>query len=309
MADLPGDFWSGWIIVLTLVSFSVIAWLIWSVYFSSSPHPQQEHDNEPVWDKNLREGNAPAPMWWFWFVLGATVFSVGYLMLYPGLGSFSGALNWSQDARVRGSHANYENQFEDVRNQVAASPLEAIQADAALMQTAERIFQRECAACHGKDATGQAALFPNLMDREWQWGGAPEQIEQTLRDGRQANMIAWEGTIPVEDIGHVADYVLQMHAVADNAAPASGTQGGTDDHPGQTTYNTYCVACHGTEGNGNAMLGAPALNDNVWLYGSERRHVIASIAEGRQGEMPAFGNRLDDAQIRLLVAWLTRSQN
>jgi mono/diheme cytochrome c family protein len=31
---------------------------------------------------------------------------------------------------------------------------------------------------------------------------------------------------------------------------------------------------------------------------------MASIANGRNGQMPAFGARLDDAQIRLLVAWL-----
>lgn len=296
MADLPGDFWSGWIIVLTLVSFSVIAWLIWSVYFSPTPHPQEEHDNEPVWDKNLREGNAPAPMWWFWFVLGATVFSVGYLMLYPGLGSFSGALNWSQDARVRNSHGNFESQFADIRSQIANSPLSDLQADPAMMQTAERIFQRECAACHGNDAQGQASLFPNLMDTEWQWGGSTEQIEQTIRGGRQANMIAWQGTIQPSAIEQVADYVLQMGNTA-------------DDHPGQTTYATYCVACHGADGGGNAMLGAPALNDATWLYGNARIEVIESITNGRQGVMPAFEERLDDTQIQLLIAWLTRSPN
>lgn len=296
MADLPGDFWSGWIIVLTLVSFSVLAWLIWSVYFSPTPHPQEEHDNEPVWDKNLREGNAPAPMWWFWFVLGATVFSVGYLMLYPGLGSFSGALNWSQDSRVRNSHGNFENQFAEIRTQIAEAPLAELQADPAMMQTAERIFQRECAACHGKDAQGQASLFPNLMDSDWQWGGSAEQIEQTLRGGRQANMIAWEGTIETPAIEQVTDFVLQMG-------------NGNANHPGRTTYATYCVACHGAEGGGNAMLGAPALNDSTWLYGSQRSDIIASITSGRQGVMPAFGERLDDTQIRLLIAWLTRSQN
>ena len=297
MADLPGDFWSGWIIVLTLVSFCVIAWLIWSVYFSPTPHPEEEHENEPVWDNNLREGNAPAPMWWFWFVLGATVFSVGYLMLYPGLGSFSGTLNWSQDARVRNSHSNYENQFAAARAEIVDAALTDLQSDPGMMATAERIFQRECSACHGKSATGQISLFPNLLDSEWQWGGSPEQIEQTLRGGRQANMLAWQGTIEPAAIEQVAEYVLQMHEGSDNS------------HPGQTTYTTYCVACHGADGSGNIMLGAPALNDNIWLYGNELNDVLESITNGRQGMMPAFDQRLDDAQIRLVVAWLTRSQN
>ena len=52
------------------------------------------------------------------------------------------------------------------------------------------------------------------------------------------------------------------------------------------------------------MLGAPALADRVWTYGGERTQVIESIANGRNGTMPAFGTRLDETQIRLLAAWL-----
>jgi hypothetical protein len=32
-------------------------------------------------------------------ILGLMVFSVAYLMLYPGLGSFKGAMEWSQAGR------------------------------------------------------------------------------------------------------------------------------------------------------------------------------------------------------------------
>jgi mono/diheme cytochrome c family protein len=32
--------------------------------------------------------------------------------------------------------------------------------------------------------------------------------------------------------------------------------------------------------------------------------VVESIANGRNGVMPAFGERLDATQIRLLAAWL-----
>ncbi len=68
---------------------------------------------------------------------------------------------------------------------------------------------------------------------------------------------------------------------------------------------TYCAACHGPDGAGNAMLGASALNDDVWLYGGSLDAIRTSIADGRMGVMPAFGERLDDTQIRLLVAWLS----
>jgi cytochrome c oxidase cbb3-type subunit 3 len=75
---------------------------------------------------------------------------------------------------------------------------------------------------------------------------------------------------------------------------------------GGRLYQTYCIACQGEDGAGQPLLGAPALNDAEWLYGGTPEAVRASIAAGRNGMMPAFGERLDAAQIRLVVAWLTR---
>jgi len=36
--------------------------------------------------------------------------------------------------------------------------------------------------------------------------------------------------------------------------------------------------------------------------------LLMSIGKGRSGVMPGFEARLDDAQIRMLVAWLARGQ-
>ena len=83
------------------------------------------------------------------------------------------------------------------------------------------------------------------------------------------------------------------HGEADSAAAEGGT-----------LFQQYCAACHGPEGAGNPQLGAPALNDEAWNYGGERADVLESIANGRSGIMPSFGERLDETQIRLLAAWL-----
>jgi cytochrome c oxidase cbb3-type subunit III len=53
------------------------------------------------------------------------------------------------------------------------------------------------------------------------------------------------------------------------------------------------------------LLGAPALNDGLWLYGGSSEAVAQSIALGRNGQMPGFRNRLDATQIKLLTAWLS----
>lgn len=292
MADLPTGFWAGWIAVITIVSLLGLAWLVFSIYFG--PETEHEETEGPVWDSNLREGSSPAPMWWFWLILGALVFSVIYLMLYPGLGSYQGALKWSQGGRLDDSLVQYENEFGGIRALVAEGHLETLQADPDLMASAQRVFDRNCAVCHGYDAAGQASYFPDLTDDEWQWGGSEAQIEQSIRNGRSAVMVAWEPVLGADGVARVVDYLGVL-----GSAAASG-------HPGQAPYNQFCVACHGVDGSGNAALGAPSLVDDVWLYGNDREALTQSVANGRSGLMPAFGERLDDTQVKLLVALLTR---
>lgn len=292
MAELPTGFWSGWIIVLTCVSLATLAWLVFSIYFGSDADHSPEA--EVVWDNDLQEGSNAPPIWWFWMILAALVFSLIYLMLYPGLGSYKGLLNWSQGKRIVESYETYDVSFQEIRADIASANLAEIQNDLDLMQAAERIFKRECSACHGPDARGQASLFPNLMDIDWQWGSSAQQIEQTIRGGRVANMLAWQSILGDESVAQVTDYV------------ANFTENAAANHPGQAVYQQNCGACHGMDGAGNTLLGAPNLADNIWLYGGDREAILASIAEGRAGVMPAFAERLDDAQIKLLVAMLAR---
>lgn len=292
MSDMPTDFWAGWIAMVTIISFVGLGWMIFSIFFSSGV---AEHDGDgPVWDENLREGSNPAPMWWFWLILSMMVFTVIYLILYPGLGSFSGALKWTQGGRLNESVATYHSEFGGTRALIAEAKISTLMADTELMASAQRVFDQNCAVCHGYDGRGQAAHFPNLKDADWQWGGSPEQIEQSIRAGRKPVMVGWSAMLGDEGVVDVAAYLAAMGA------------GTGDGHPGQVKYNQFCIGCHGIDGGGNPLLGAPNLADAIWLYGGESSDVQASIASGRLGEMPAFGQRLDDTQIRLLVALLTR---
>ena len=263
MADLPTGFWSGWIIVLTLVSMAGVAWLTLSIYFSKDAEAQSDH--EPVWDTNLKEGSNAPPMWWFWMLFAAMIFSLIYLMLFPGLGSYEGMLNWSQGKRVTDSYENYDASFAAARQEIVDASLAEIQNDLALMDTAERIFQRECSACHGPD-----------------------------RLGRNATMIAWQQTLGDETTAAVAEYVSLM------------SEGVDESHAGKASYDQNCVACHGANGEGNQLLGAPRLDDDIWLYGGDLDSIRETLANGRFGVMPGFGKRLDDFQIKLLVALLAR---
>jgi cytochrome c oxidase cbb3-type subunit 3 len=56
---------------------------------------------------------------------------------------------------------------------------------------------------------------------------------------------------------------------------------------GAAHYNTICIACHGADGKGNPMLGAPDLTNDIWLYGSSIEEIGFTVRNGRAGNMPA----------------------
>jgi cytochrome c oxidase cbb3-type subunit 3 len=292
MADMPTEFWGGYIAIITIVTLVVLGWFIVDVYFTGTNDPEV---STHVWDENLREGTQPAPMWWFWLILVLMAVSVVYLMLYPGLGAFGGALRWSQGGEIERSLADYRDAFGAERARIAAASIEEIGDDPTALDSGAHLFRVQCAACHGPDGRGQARLFPNLRDAHWQWGGDEAQVRQTITAGRRGVMPPWLPALQDEGVGAVANYVIAL------AAGRADDPGVAD---GRMQYEQFCVACHGLDGGGNPLLGAPPFADGAWTYGGEYEDVFESIANGRNGEMPAFGSRLDATQIRLLTAWL-----
>ena len=291
---MPSEFWSGWIITITVGSLLGLTWLVFSIYFSRK-NPQTF--KSPVWDETLKEGNNKPPMWWFWMIFIALIISVVYLMLYPGLGSFSGTLKWSQGGRLDKKLTAYAYQHADIRKYVEKATYTELQQDEALMRSAKRIFKQNCVACHGVEGKGQAMRFPNLKDADWQWGSAESDIEQSIRFGRQAMMVPWQDAIGDEGVAHLVDYV-QMMSTNDSQQTHS---------EGHKLFQQFCISCHGVNGEGNTALGAPNLTDAIWLYGNSDEQLHHTIALGRNGVMPAFDRRLSDTQIRLLVAWLSKT--
>ena len=65
-----------------------------------------------------------------------------------------------------------------------------------------------------------------------------------------------------------------------------------------------CIACHGMDGTGNQILGAPNLTDNVWLYGGSAGVIKQTITKGRNGVMPAHQELLGDDKIHLLTSYV-----
>jgi cytochrome c oxidase cbb3-type subunit 3 len=74
--------------------------------------------------------------------------------------------------------------------------------------------------------------------------------------------------------------------------------------PAGKQFAMLCAACHGPDGGGNQMMGAPNLADNIWLYGGDAGQIKQSIANGRNGQMPAHHDKLSEEKIHLLTAYV-----
>jgi cytochrome c oxidase cbb3-type subunit 3 len=164
---------------------------------------------------------------------------------------------------------------------------------------AQRIYSNNCAQCHGADAKGSFG-FPNLTDNDWLYGGSPEQIKISLVNGRNGMMPGWKTTMSATDISNLTAYVVGLNGRETDAAAASA---------GEKNYMTFCVACHGVDGKGNQMFGAPNLTDDIWLYGGTPVWIKQTLLNGRNGKMPSQDHVLSSDKIHLLTAYVYSLSN
>lgn len=177
-------------------------------------------------------------------------------------------------------------------------PIEQLAQNEEATKVGQRLFLQSCAQCHGSGAHGGKG-FPNLTDNDWLWGGEPAQIKQTIMNGRQGIMAAWEAMLGDDGVREVASYVLSLSGRKVDPVEAQ---------KGEARF-AVCSACHGADGKGNPMLGAPNLTDDVWLYGGSRAAVEDTIRHGRHGVMPAWKDILGEDKIQLLSAYVYSLSN
>lgn len=263
------------------------------------------------WD-GLRELNNPAPRWWLWVFFVSCIFAFGYWYFFPSWPTFSnfmaGSKNWSEykqlvedQKAIKERRAKYEEKFN-------AASLEQINNDTELYNYAkaggEIAFKNNCAVCHGAGGQGGKG-FPILIDDHWLFGGTLDQIYKTITYGahnenensHQGNMPAWKEQLKPQEIEDAAVYVSKLS----EGEKAEKTEAYTN---GQKVFAANCAACHGENGEGNTELGAPALRDGIFQWGSAHQTLVQTITYGRMGVMPAWEGRLSDSTIKQLTIYV-----
>jgi cytochrome c oxidase cbb3-type subunit 3 len=265
------------------------------------------------WD-GIKELNTPLPKWWLYLFYACIVWAVGYCFLYPAIplksGFTTGLLGWSSRGAVTLDVKDLVAERSEFVGKINASTLQQIDADPKLAEFARAYgrsaFGNNCAPCHGSGGQGSKG-YPNLAGDRWLWGGSLDQIAATITHGARSGdpdghdpagvggMPAWSQMgLSGEQIDQVANYVVSL------THPTSA-----DVSPGQKIFAENCAACHGDDAKGHADVGAPNLTSkSKWLYGSDKATIVQTVANGRAGQMPTWGAKLDQATIKSLAIYV-----
>ncbi len=292
------SFFNWWVIVITLVNIFACYWLIKWTMKKRPDEAESGTATGHTWD-GLQELNNPLPRWWLWLFYITIIFGLGYLVAFPGLGNFQGMMGWSSHGQYDDEVAAADAKYQPIFAAFAATSIPDLSKDAEALKAGERLYSNYCSQCHGSDARG-ARGFPNLTDNDWIWGGEPEQIKSTIVNGRGGLMTPWGPILGEQGVEDTANYVQLLSGRDVDAASAEA---------GKAHFNMYCAACHGADGTGNQMLGAPNLTDDIWLHGSSAGAIKKIINEGKNGAMPALGEFLGNDKSHLLAAYIYSLSN
>ena len=290
--------WSWYVIGLVVSNILGCAALLW---WTSRPRKgdARPDDTSHVWDGDITEYNKPLPRWWINLFFLTIVYSVGYLFWYGGWGSYQGFSGWTSVGELKQDQA-----VEDAKLEVTFAPfkgksIDVIARDPNGVKLGHAIFANTCATCHGSSAQG-ALGFPNLRDKEWKWGGTPDDVLTSVVGGREAVMPPWGAILTSMGGEDAVQAVVQYVRSMSDAALGHDAQA----EKGRPLYEGVCIACHGVDGKGNPALGAPNLTDEVWLYGNSVAQITESIANGRHGVMPPHAPIIGETRARLAAAYV-----
>jgi cytochrome c oxidase cbb3-type subunit 3 len=291
--------WSLYVDLIVVASLLGCAWLLWinriaPVDKVGRGEPlESEHDG-------IQELNNPLPAWWTWLFVATLIFGVGYLVLYPGMGSYAGTLGWTSRGQYEAEVARAQESYGPIFARFAAQPIPELIGEAQAVRMGGRLFLNHCATCHGSDARGSKG-YPNLADGDWLWGGEPDTIVTTITRGRIGNMPPLGAALGGDSEVHaMVQYVLSLsgrqhdRSAAEKAAP---------------TFAQLCAVCHGADGKGNQAMGTPNLTDDIWLHGGRPGDIEVQIQKGRVNQMPAHGDLLSPEKIHLLATYVYSLSN
>lgn len=266
-------------------------------------------DTGHVWDGNLRELTNQPPRWWLNTLYLSGIFLIVYFVLYPSIPTFTGytkgVLGWTQMKRYEETKQEIETIRAPFEEKIKSLPVAGILADQQLVDYTKRsakvLFGDRCGGCHGAGGSGNPG-YPILADDDWLFGGNIDTIQQSISNGRQGMMPGFKAMLSDTELTDLAQHVLALSK-------------GSEHEAGKALFiSKGCVGCHGMDGKGMQMLGAANLADAIWRFvPATEESVKYTIAYGvnapgatetRKAVMPAFGQQLNESDIKKLAVYV-----
>ena len=288
-----------------------IGLVYWTTHIKAGGDAKEGEVIDHTWDGDLKEMNNPMPGWWLSLFYLMIAFAIAYLFLYPGV--YKGSKGWTQLTQYQQESRRVDARSAEYFRHYAGKSVEELAKDPDALATGRRIFLQNCAVCHATDAGGTPGNYPNLTDKDWIWGGTPENIINTITNGHTGAMPAGGALIAVapgqapsaedqQKLEDVSNYILALGGYEHDQALAE---------KGKELYGTSCVACHGPDGKGNPIIGGINLADQTWLYAEDSEDPAAlktfiqnQIQHPRNNVMPAWKDILGEAKIKVVAAYV-----
>ncbi len=288
------DFWSWY--VISLVTVNIVGCLVLLAVTRKNTTGVSEGEELKHSFDGITELNNPLPRWWLWLFIITIVYSIIYLILYPGMGNYKGTLGWTSSKQWLAEVRDADKEYGPIFAKYGKMPIVELIKKPKALEIGQRLFANSCAMCHGSDGRG-AKGFPNLTNNNWLYGGEPQDIETTILHGRQGMMPAQLDNVGgKKGVEAVAHYILSLNENRKHDETLAAV--------GKEKYMATCIACHGPSATGNKYVGAPNLTNNKWLFGGSMKVIKHSITYGRKSMMPAHEQLLGKDKVHILAAYV-----
>jgi mono/diheme cytochrome c family protein len=169
-----------------------------------------------------------------------------------------------------------------------------------------QLFRQNCSACHGEDGAGQLMRkglpnIPDFTDLAWQMAQTELALVNQIDYGSLPLMPAFRYKLTRDQIVALAVYVRSFPSrLAGRPRPLTYLS------PVQV-YQTYCFACHGTNGQGDPFWRKlePELPDFTsarWQESRNDKVLTQSIMRGKGKFMLRMSDKLGSANVQDMVA-------
>lgn len=177
-----------------------------------------------------------------------------------------------------------------------------------------KLFERNCAACHGENGTGGIGV--PLALPSFQASISDEYLHKTIRLGRPGRVMPSFSQLDDAEIDAIVRYIRTWNKGKSISYPSQPVKG--DPAHGAQLFAQYCAACHGANGEGGKGTGvtfsrprdlpimAPALHNAGFLAAAPDAMIKATLMRGREGTpMVSFLDRgLKEKDINDIVSYV-----